>query len=200
MIERTINGRYDRLLWSDLTGLRFTQVGTDVLILGRGDKTYLATTLLPQNRRYHLSAHTLDRPSRLRRCHRAAHSTVPMTSVQRFDQLKEGIAVRRSLGGSAASPLAIQPEAASSAASPRFTMSSVLNRMPSAVSRDFGCASQQKLESHAEVLELLSHRVVHDGARFNIRLNGDSLHVPAGRFGFFTQRRTHPRKGAGFCK
>jgi len=63
MIERTINGRYDRLLWSDLTGLRFTQVGTDVLILGRGGKTYLATTLLPQNRRYHLSAHTLDRPS-----------------------------------------------------------------------------------------------------------------------------------------
>ena len=142
---------------------------------------------------------SIDLPM-LRRCHRAAHSTVPMTSVQRFDQLKEGIAVRRSLGGSAASPLAIQPEAASSATSPRFTMSSVLNRMPSAVSRDFGCASQQKLEFHAEVLELLSHRVVHDGARFNIRLNGDSLHVPAGRFGFFTQRRTHPCKGAGFCR
>ena len=133
-----MNARYERMLWSDLTGLRFNQVGTDVLILGRGGKTYLATTLLPQNRRCHLSAHTLDRIPMLRRCHRAAHSTVPMTSVLRFDQLAEGIAVRRSLGGSAPPPLAIQPEAASSAASPRFTMSPVLNRMPSAVSRDFG--------------------------------------------------------------
>ena len=200
MIERTINARHDRMLWSDLTGLRFIQVGTDGLILERGGKTYLATTLLPRNRRYDLSAHALDRIPMLRRCHRAAHSTVSLTSVQRFDQPAGGIAPRSSLGGCAASPLVIQPEAASSAASPRFTMSSVLNRMPSAVSRDFGCASQQKLEFHAEVLELLSHRVVHDGARFNIRLNGDSLHVPAGRFGFFTQRLTHPRKGAGFCK
>jgi len=133
-----MNARYDRMLWSDLTGLRFTQVGTDVLILGPGGKTYLATTSLPQNRRYVLSAHAFDRLSMLRRCHRAAHSTVPMTSVLRFDQLKEGIAVRRSLGGSAAPPLAIQPEAASSAASPRFTMSPVLNGMPSAVSRHFG--------------------------------------------------------------
>ena len=76
MIERTINGRHGRLLWSDLTGLRFTQVGADILILGRGGKTYLATTSLPRSRRYHLSAHTLDRIPILRRCHRAAHSTV----------------------------------------------------------------------------------------------------------------------------
>ena len=44
MIEPMINGRYDRMLSSDLTGLRSTQVGTDVLILGRSGKTYLATT------------------------------------------------------------------------------------------------------------------------------------------------------------
>ena len=81
MIERTMNARYGRLLWSDLTGLRFTQVGTDVLNLGRSGKTYLATTLLPQSRRYDLSAHALDQRSRLRRCHRAAHSTVSITSV-----------------------------------------------------------------------------------------------------------------------
>jgi len=81
LIDRMMNARYDRMLWSDLTGSRFTQVGTDVLILGRGGKIYLATTLLPQNRRYVLSAHALDRLSMLRRCHRAAHSTVSMTSV-----------------------------------------------------------------------------------------------------------------------
>ena len=63
MIDRMMNARYDRMLWSDLTGLRFIEVGTDGLILGRGGKTYPATTLLPRNRRYDLSAHALDRPS-----------------------------------------------------------------------------------------------------------------------------------------
>lgn len=29
-----MNARYDRMLWSNLTGLRFTHAGTDVLILG----------------------------------------------------------------------------------------------------------------------------------------------------------------------
>lgn len=193
-----MNGRYDRMLWSDAPASASPRSGR---MVSSSDAAAKHTSPPPCFREIVVITSPLtpsiDLPM-LRRCHRAAHTTVPMTSVQRFDQPAGGIAVRRSLGGSAASPLVIQPEAASSAASPRFTMSSVLNRMPSAVSRHFGCASQQELELHAELFELLSHRVLHDGARFNIRLNGDSLHVPADRFGFFTQRRTHPRKGAGF--
>lgn len=40
-----MNARYDRMLWSNLTGLRFTHAGTDVLILGTigVGNTHLAT-------------------------------------------------------------------------------------------------------------------------------------------------------------
>jgi len=56
---------------------------------------------------------------------------------------------------------------------------------------------QEKLEVHAEVLELLALRVAHDGPRVGVGLDRQSLLVPADRLGLLGQRRAQPGERPG---
>src|SRR3954464_13192389 len=48
------------------------------------------------------------------------------------------------------------------------------------------------------MLELLVLRVLHDGPRLFVFLDGDALLIPVDRFTFFRERCDHSREGAGF--
>ena len=85
-------------------------------------------------------------------------------------------------------------KAAASASSPWSTMSPSWNRIPFATAAPWRRLSQQELEIHAEVLELLSLSVAHDRASLGIGLDCQALLIPADRFGLLGQRRAHPRK------
>jgi hypothetical protein len=61
-------------------------------------------------------------------------------------------------------------------------------------------AAQQKLEVHAEVLELLALGVLHDRQRVWIGLDRKTLLVPADGFGLLGQRRAHACKRACLCQ
>src|SRR5439155_9711491 len=57
-------------------------------------------------------------------------------------------------------------------------------------------AAEQELEVHAEVLELLLLRVLHDRARLAVALDREPLLVPADRLGLLDQRRADARESA----
>ena len=85
------------------------------------------------------------------------------------------------------------PDSAS-AASPCSTMSPGWKSTPS---RDLAPARrppQQELEIHAEVLELLALRVVHDRGGLGVGLDREPLLVPADRLGLLGQRRAEARE------
>src|SRR5690349_1148379 len=52
----------------------------------------------------------------------------------------------------------------------------------------FRLATGEEFERHREVLELFLLRILHDGARLTIALDGESLLVPAYGFGLLLQR------------
>src|SRR5947207_1330713 len=61
-------------------------------------------------------------------------------------------------------------------------------------------ATQQELEVHPEVLELLQLRVLHDRPRLCVLLEREPLLVPADRLRLLDQRRGHARKGASLLR
>src|SRR6185369_11903112 len=56
--------------------------------------------------------------------------------------------------------------------------------------------AEEELEVHPEVLHLLVLRVLHDGLRLTVLLDGEALLIPADRFGLLDQRGDHAGKGA----
>src|SRR4051812_14515482 len=61
-------------------------------------------------------------------------------------------------------------------------------------------ATEQELEVHAEVLELLFLGVLHDGSRLGILLDRDPLLVPADRLRLLDERGDHAREGSGLVR
>ena len=55
-------------------------------------------------------------------------------------------------------------------------------------------AAQEKLEIHAEVLELLALGVAHDRLRLGVCFDREALLVPADRLGLLGQRGAQPRE------
>src|SRR5205807_2882355 len=55
-------------------------------------------------------------------------------------------------------------------------------------------ASEQELQIHAEVLELLALRVAHDREGFGVGLDRETLLIPADRFGLLGQRSAQARE------
>jgi hypothetical protein len=76
---------------------------------------------------------------------------------------------------------------------PLSTIDPSVKRIACRIVRHSGMAAQQKLEVHAEVLELLGLRVLHDCAGFGILLDGQTLLIPVNRLGLLNQREDHAR-------
>src|SRR5438552_4086256 len=55
-------------------------------------------------------------------------------------------------------------------------------------------AAQEKFQVHSEVLEFFLLGVLHDRFGDCIAFDADTLFVPSDRFGFFLERRDHPRE------